>query len=105
MIVLDLQSLCNWCAEDENSLSNLIQELLSEYRTHHRRLVAAQERLSFELNTLLESSEYGDIDVHCSPASDGVSVLVTIGEMLTRSLSCVFGCSVELTWLQDSSFP
>lgn len=60
--------------EDEYCLSNLLEELLREYRQHHRQLVAGQQRLSFELNTLLESSEYGDIDVHCSPSSDSVSV-------------------------------
>ena len=60
--------------EDEYCLSNLLEELLGEYKQHHRQLVAGQQRLSFELNTLLESSEYGDIDVHCSPSSDSVSV-------------------------------
>jgi len=67
---LVLQSLSNWSVTDECCLSNLLDELLAEYKLHHRQMVAAQRRLSFELNTLLESSEYCDVDVYCSSSSD-----------------------------------
>lgn len=72
------QSLENWTLEDPDCLCNLLEELLEEYRLHHRRIVAGLQRLSFELNTLLESKDYGSLDVYCSTPTDGVSASVSV---------------------------
>lgn len=82
--VLHLQSLVNWDPENEQCLVNLLNELLQQYRLHHRELVARNERLSFELNTLLESSEYPKVDVYCSPAQDSVGSNLLTLEIITK---------------------
>lgn len=52
-----------------------------EYRVHHRTKVSEQQRLSFELNTLLESGDYGNVDVYCSTSSDNNNVSVNLWVM------------------------
>ena len=60
--------------ENDYCLSNLLEELLVEYRIHHRNRIAEYQRLNFELNTLLESKDYSVVDVYCSPSQDSVSL-------------------------------
>lgn len=63
-----------------------------EYRVHHRTKVSEQQRLSFELNTLLESGDYGNVDVYCSPSSDN-NVSVCIYKVMCTCW-CVYVCHV-----------
>lgn len=66
--------------DNERCLSDLLDELMAEYRLHHRSQLAQYERLTFELNTLLESSGYSDVDVFCNSSStDSVSVTTIWG--------------------------
>ena len=60
--------------DNERCLVNLLEELLEEYRRHHRNMLAQYERLSFQLDTLVENGGYSDVSVHChSSSSDNVS--------------------------------
>ena len=47
-------------------LSRLLGGLLVQYREHHKALLSQSHRLHFELQSLLQSGEYSNVDVHCS---------------------------------------
>lgn len=69
-----MQYFTNWNGKDSSSLSNLLQELLTEYRAHHRALACQYQRLNFELQTLLDHGQFKDVDVHCTRRTDSVSL-------------------------------
>ena len=64
------QSLSSWNTSDATCLSRLVEELLAEYRQHHRLILSPHQRLLFELNTLLEHNQQYNVDVHCTLASN-----------------------------------
>lgn len=68
-----VQCFSQWSGRDPNSLSVLLQELLFEYRSHHRALACQHQRLNFEMQALLEQGQFEHIDVHCSRKSESVS--------------------------------
>lgn len=55
-----------WSLDRPNCLSQLLEELLMEYRLHHRTILAQFHRLYFELDTLVQNNAYTSVDVHCS---------------------------------------
>ena len=67
-----LQSLSRWSHRNPHCLGNLLEELLTEYRCHHRLLVDQQQRLKFELSTLEGADCFSSVDVHCSKTPDNV---------------------------------
>lgn len=69
---ITVQCFSRWNGRNPNCLSNLLQELLSEYRSHHRALACQYQRLNFELQTLLDSGQFQDVDVHCTRRTDSV---------------------------------
>ncbi|XP_019856252.1 PREDICTED: BRCA1-A complex subunit BRE-like [Amphimedon queenslandica] len=74
----NLQSLVDWNHKDNLSLSHLLEELLEEYRRHHKSLISSHQRLNFEYNTLKESNmSLSQIDIHCQPPTTKQSEPVT----------------------------
>ena len=55
-----------WSVRNGECLSRLLGGLLVQYREHHKALLSQSHRLHFELQSLLQSSKYADVDVHCS---------------------------------------
>ena len=80
------QSLSKWGLANSQSLSLLLEELLEEYRLHHRNIVSQFPRLSFELEALLHHKRYSNVDVHCTRSPKQVS-------------DCPLWCFV--TWYED----
>ena len=71
--IIAIQCFSRWNGRNPSCLSNLLQELLSEYRSHHRALACQYQRLNFEMQTLLDSGQFQDVDVHCTRRTDSVS--------------------------------
>lgn len=67
-----LQCYSRWNGRNPSCLSDLLQELLSEYKSHHRALACQYQRLNFEMQTLLDSGQFKDVDVHCTRRTDSV---------------------------------
>lgn len=65
-----LLSFSSWNIKNHKCLSTLMEELLLEYKHHHRTVLSQFERLDFELTTLLQKEEYSQTNVHCLPSSD-----------------------------------
>ena len=94
-----VQSLSHWNVENEHCLSDLLEELLVEYRVHHRNKLASVERLSSELTKLSECNQYSGVNVHCNFSSyfDKVSgCLISVLFVTLRNLPCnnAFVCGV-----------
>ncbi len=66
------QTLARWSRGNPCSLCSLLEELLSEYKSHHRLIVEQQQRLKFELSTLEGGDCFSNVDVHCTKPSDKV---------------------------------
>lgn len=67
-----VQCYCRWNGRNPSCLSDLLQELISEYKSHHRALACQYQRLNFEMQTLLDSGQFQDVDVHCTRRTDSV---------------------------------
>ena len=61
-----MQVFSEWSVRNTECLSRLLGGLLVQYREHHKALLSQSHRLHFELQSLLQSGEYSDVDVHCS---------------------------------------
>lgn len=70
------QSLSRWEKPNPRLLSTLLEELLAEYKVHHRAIASQQQRLNFELSTLLDSSSFFNVDVHCTKSTDNVRISI-----------------------------
>ena len=62
-VSLYIQAFHEWDINDESSLSRLIEEILKLYRDHQQVLVSSNQRLQFELNSLIENTSYTEVDV------------------------------------------
>ena len=60
------QVFSEWSLRNTDCLSQLLVGLLVQYREHHKALLSQYQRLHFELQSLLQSGEYSDVNVHCS---------------------------------------
>ena len=92
LLHVHVQCYSRWNGRSPSSLSNLLQELLSEYRSHHRALACQYQRLNFEMQTLLDSGQFQDIDVHCTRRTDSVGrVYNTCMREREREQRCITG--------------
>jgi len=62
-IIVDVQSLQNWNANDHNSLLNTVKELLLIYKCYQSSLLKGS-RLEYDYNLLLEECSLSDVEVY-----------------------------------------
>lgn len=91
--LIPMQCISQWNGRDPSSLSNMLQELLAEYRSHHRALACQYQRLNFELQTLLDHGQFKDVDVHCIRKTDSVS----LDDVVLVGFSYVATCNSNLS--------
>ncbi|XP_065919349.1 BRISC and BRCA1-A complex member 2-like [Dysidea avara] len=65
-----------WDINDESSLSRLIEEILKLYRDHQQVLVSSNQRLQFELNSLIENTSYTEVDVWSNNFADEKTIFL-----------------------------
>jgi hypothetical protein len=68
-----LEVFSEWSLRNGECLSQLLGGLLVQYREHHKALLSQSHRLHFELQSLLQSAKYADVDVHCSRPEENVA--------------------------------
>jgi BRCA1-A complex subunit BRE len=68
-----LEVFSEWSLRSPGCLSQLLEGLLVQYREHHKALLSQSHRLHFELQSLLQSGLYSEVDVHCSRPEENVS--------------------------------
>ena len=62
-MVVDVQYLRNWNANDHNSLLNTVKELLIIYKCYQSSLLKGS-RLEYDYNLLLEECSLNDVEVY-----------------------------------------
>ncbi|XP_071504372.1 BRISC and BRCA1-A complex member 2-like [Diadema setosum] len=60
----ELKCLASWDHEDSKSLVYVVQELIAKYRQYQEHLLSSNMRLQFEYVTLVETSNFTEIEVH-----------------------------------------
>ncbi|KAH9376082.1 hypothetical protein HPB48_012285 [Haemaphysalis longicornis] len=72
----ELPSLCEWNHEDDSALTNVIQELLEQYRKHQVSMLDSSPRLQFEYSSLVHQSDIAEsnIQVHANWKNPGSPV-------------------------------
>ncbi|KAH7971903.1 hypothetical protein HPB52_003668 [Rhipicephalus sanguineus] len=89
----EVPSLCDWDSEDDQALTNVIQELLEQYRKHQVSMLDDSPRLQFEYSSLVHQSDIAEsnIQVHLNKkkaSNDTFSLVSTI--FLRRDGKCLF---------------
>ncbi|KAH8028285.1 hypothetical protein HPB51_014941 [Rhipicephalus microplus] len=71
----EVPSLCEWDSEDDQALTNVIQELLEQYRKHQASMLDDSPRLQFEYSSLVHQSDIpeSNIQVHLNKKVEQVS--------------------------------
>nr|XP_037274257.1 LOW QUALITY PROTEIN: BRISC and BRCA1-A complex member 2-like [Rhipicephalus microplus] len=72
----EVPSLCEWDSEDDQALTNVIQELLEQYRKHQASMLDDSPRLQFEYSSLVHQSDIpeSNIQVHLNKKNPGSPV-------------------------------
>lgn len=72
----EVPSLCEWDSEDDQALTNVIQELLEQYRKHQVSMLDDSPRLQFEYSSLVHQSDIpeSNIQVHLNKKNPGSPV-------------------------------
>uniref|UniRef100_A0A131YK15 BRISC and BRCA1-A complex member 2 n=1 Tax=Rhipicephalus appendiculatus TaxID=34631 RepID=A0A131YK15_RHIAP len=72
----EVPSLCEWDSEDDHALTNVIQELLEQYRKHQVSMLDDSPRLQFEYSSLVHQSDIAEsnIQVHLNKKNPGSPV-------------------------------
>ncbi|XP_037575032.1 BRISC and BRCA1-A complex member 2 [Dermacentor silvarum] len=72
----EVPSLCDWDSEDDEALTNVIQELLEQYRKHQVSMLDDSPRLQFEYSSLVHQSDIAEsnIQVHLNKKNPGSPV-------------------------------
>ncbi|XP_077522457.1 BRISC and BRCA1-A complex member 2-like isoform X2 [Amblyomma americanum] len=72
----ELPSLCDWNSEDDQALTNVVQELLEQYRKHQVSMLDDSPRLQFEYSSLVHQSDIAEsnIQVHLNKKNPGTPV-------------------------------
>ena len=86
MSVCDYQVFSEWSLRSPDCLCQLLEGLMVQYREHHKALLSQSHRLHFELQSLLESGVYSEVDVHCSRPEEVSSTVMD--PCITASADC-----------------
>ncbi|KAH6925481.1 hypothetical protein HPB50_005730 [Hyalomma asiaticum] len=75
-VIVPKKSLCDWDSEDDEALTNVIQELLEQYRKHQVSMLDDSPRLQFEYSSLVHQSDIAEsnIQVHLNKKNPGSPV-------------------------------
>ncbi len=98
------QTLARWSRGNSCSLCSLLEELLSEYKSHHRLIVEQQQRLKFELSTLEGGDCFSNVDVHCTKPSDKVRGSTYIIIIILFIVAAMFRTSDKVLYSSLSGF-
>jgi len=95
---VDVQSLCDWDANDGGSLLNAISELLVVYK-HYQSSLLKESRLEFDYSLLLEECSLDDVEVYIA-GRNAVSSLCLIfanDSCLYHSVRSICLCATKKT--------
>ena len=67
-----------WSLQNPGCLCALLESLLTQYKQHHKALTSQSQRLHFELQSLLQSGDYSDVDVYCSRPDEVLYYIVAV---------------------------
>ena len=81
------KSLCHWNADDQNSLWNVLTELLQKFKQHHLKLLSGT-LLEYEYNSLVDSTSagfhYDDFEIYVTQGN-GVRISVICDVLIVYS--------------------
>ena len=101
-----VQVFSEWSVRNTDCLCQLLAGLLLQYREHHKALVSQSHRLHFELQSLLQSGEYSEVDVHCSRLEEVChcvcSLYVVFFSIYEHKFSRFYFCSEQNVCVKSS---